>query len=521
MSAWRRPGVGRPVPGGGRWRACLFATFALVVAGVLAARWLHPPGAIAPRWSPHEWVHNRRWSPPLVTRDAWRDYAEHVCDTVTCRPQLKPDAVHAGDVVWVGIDVALQYLRQVAPTIAAPHVVVSHDGDAPFTAAHAAALDASPGVVAWFAQNIDAGVAHPRLWSLPIGVENRRYDIGRFPALYSSLPRYANLRRWMQHGAVLLSCMASGVAGDPMGHGVSSSGVAHAPTKGKCVETGKLPLVYAAFNTATNPAVRVPAGQAVAGMPWVTSLVGGVESPPRDVGPHYDEGILADLATAAAAVGSPCLQAADEVAVAAEWWGPRTEKPLPQRGVAPVSPQQPGPIPQWAWDIARGMNPSLAATLRSNFELMTAHPFVLSPPGNGHQAHRTWEAVYAGSIPITLRYGNAMDAVLDGLPALAVDEFSATTLGRPALYAALARAACVWHRTLAAAPHAGTSGTSGGDHATAELPAGGGGGGGTQPLAESLDRPSAGSTGVWQLERAYAGWWLAAVDAQRWRAATP
>lgn len=36
-------------------------------------------------------------------------------------------------------------------------------------------------------------------------------------------------------------------------------------------------------------------------------------------------------------------------------------------------------------------------------ELLTNSAFVLSPPGNGADCHRTWEAIYLGAIPIVLK----------------------------------------------------------------------------------------------------------------------
>ena len=36
-------------------------------------------------------------------------------------------------------------------------------------------------------------------------------------------------------------------------------------------------------------------------------------------------------------------------------------------------------------------------------QLVKNHQFVLSPPGNGFDCHRTWEAIYLGAIPVVLR----------------------------------------------------------------------------------------------------------------------
>jgi hypothetical protein len=48
--------------------------------------------------------------------------------------------------------------------------------------------------------------------------------------------------------------------------------------------------------------------------------------------------------------------------------------------------------------------------------------FVISPPGNGSDCHRTWEAIYLGAIPIVLkRYINA--DLLELFPIIAVNEW--------------------------------------------------------------------------------------------------
>ena len=52
--------------------------------------------------------------------------------------------------------------------------------------------------------------------------------------------------------------------------------------------------------------------------------------------------------------------------------------------------------------------------------------FVLSPPGQGWDCYRTYEAIAMGAIPIVKRYPPCSD-VLDGLPALVVDRWADIT----------------------------------------------------------------------------------------------
>ena len=48
--------------------------------------------------------------------------------------------------------------------------------------------------------------------------------------------------------------------------------------------------------------------------------------------------------------------------------------------------------------------------------------FVLSPPGNGIDCHRTWEAVYFGAIRV-IKKGMLAESLYDDLPILAIDEW--------------------------------------------------------------------------------------------------
>ena len=55
--------------------------------------------------------------------------------------------------------------------------------------------------------------------------------------------------------------------------------------------------------------------------------------------------------------------------------------------------------------------------------------FVLSPPGNGIDCHRTWEAIYLGAVPVVLT-GYISPDLIRGLPILAVNSFE-DFLSRP------------------------------------------------------------------------------------------
>ena len=74
----------------------------------------------------------------------------------------------------------------------------------------------------------------------------------------------------------------------------------------------------------------------------------------------------------------------------------------------------------WAtWPVGRSSH-------KGFLEKMTRCKFVLSPPGNGIDCHRTWEAMAMGAIPIVQRFP-PMDPLYANAPVLIVDKFTDVT----------------------------------------------------------------------------------------------
>jgi hypothetical protein len=61
---------------------------------------------------------------------------------------------------------------------------------------------------------------------------------------------------------------------------------------------------------------------------------------------------------------------------------------------------------QQAWDFCQNLNDAFLmpafTTPKKYRNLVTRSKFVISPPGNGADCHRTWEAIYLGAVPIVL-----------------------------------------------------------------------------------------------------------------------
>ena len=82
--------------------------------------------------------------------------------------------------------------------------------------------------------------------------------------------------------------------------------------------------------------------------------------------------------------------------------------------------------PQIRVPLAKKLDASKFASFDSNIsrdafrnELLSSM-FVASPPGNGFDCHRTWEAVYLGAVPIVLKQSIA-PSLVNGMPILAVE----------------------------------------------------------------------------------------------------
>lgn len=74
--------------------------------------------------------------------------------------------------------------------------------------------------------------------------------------------------------------------------------------------------------------------------------------------------------------------------------------------------------------LASGLEVSAPARLghKGYQQALRTHRFVASPPGNGADCHRTWEALYAGTIPIVLRKAWAFED--RNWPVLVVDSWA-------------------------------------------------------------------------------------------------
>ena len=375
---------------------------------------------------------DRRPSPPLVTGDGFRAHADHICDETTCAlaPTLRAGmagALRAGDVVFTKMDSLQWYLELVAEAGRAsggsarappPHIVVAHNGDLPVDEATALALARAPSVCALFAPNIAAGVRAPRLRALPIGTENRPFTRGHCPALYAGLSAARGFRALAGMGEALLAALAALGAPLPPGAACAGAGRGGTPPAAAGPLAPSRRLILAAFSLSSNPEQR---GRALAGLARLASAT--LASDTSAIGDAYVQGVAS---AEAAAAGAPFSEA-DMRALAARvaTWVVDDGPLCGAAAVNVTADAAPAPPSAGAWAAAAlrncGARDSLVDEMGAFFALVEAHPFVASPPGNGLQSHRTWEALHLGRVPVVQRTLGAMDDLYAGLPVLIID----------------------------------------------------------------------------------------------------
>jgi|EP01049_Picozoa_sp_SAG25_P001149 hypothetical protein len=54
-------------------------------------------------------------------------------------------------------------------------------------------------------------------------------------------------------------------------------------------------------------------------------------------------------------------------------------------------------------------------------QMVTSHPFVISPHGHGLDCHRTWQVLLLGSFPVVMT--SSLDSVYDGLPVVILQQW--------------------------------------------------------------------------------------------------
>eukprot|EP01035_Chromulina_nebulosa_P028160 gene28160-37130_t len=158
---------------------------------------------------------DRRTSTPFISGDGFRTICNHICEDAN-RCRMDPAAVKDGECVFVKTDFFEFFVREVTNRIKGRYIIVSHNGDlsSPDGQDDAPRIGMPKYVVSdILAREYQAGrlIAHhgQNLWwknntfsprpefshCLPIGFENRQYNIGRQVHLYAEAIRRNILNR--------------------------------------------------------------------------------------------------------------------------------------------------------------------------------------------------------------------------------------------------------------------------------------------------------------------------------------
>lgn len=117
-------------------------------------------------------------SSPFITGDGFRTMATHIYDTEST---IDPLAVQKNDIVFVALPLIREYLESVHRRIKNPYILISHNGDTCIDESFRRYIDKK--IVRWWTQNLM--IKHPKLFAIPIGIENLSYYNHGIPELFA------------------------------------------------------------------------------------------------------------------------------------------------------------------------------------------------------------------------------------------------------------------------------------------------------------------------------------------------
>jgi hypothetical protein len=314
----------------------------------------------------------------LLSADSFRDGASfHCAGEGQCALRLRgncsghPCSVAVGAGNWVALIAEMRADNTPLPSL------VWLPSDISFSQQHLDSLSQVSQKPAAFCVNIAPDLVSPRVFAIPIGVEQVLYSRGRHPGMYMHQATGPNLAAKLCWSAVLASELAERGSVD-------------------------FPLLYMNFRTTNNIPARSYAHATFALESWAIDHV----DLPFNWGEQVPKTRFEDIMLPMLVV----MWGKAHVAKA-PWF-------LDACGAEPRLPS--------------GISPDLVQTLGLPgyphfLEKLALSPFVLAPEGFGIATHRAWEALYCGSIPVILEVGNAMDEMYAGLPVMMVDAWEEAT----------------------------------------------------------------------------------------------
>lgn len=118
------------------------------------------------------WIPRREPIDPFISGDTFRSHCDFAYDEIS--KSLNPAAVPEKSTIFINGDILGEFLEQVHPKIPHPYILIVHNTDHAIPGPYRAYLD-DPKILALFTQNPDC-TDHPKLFPLPIGIENRQWN---------------------------------------------------------------------------------------------------------------------------------------------------------------------------------------------------------------------------------------------------------------------------------------------------------------------------------------------------------
>jgi hypothetical protein len=369
--------------------------------------------------SQHERFKNRAVSAPLISGDLFLAAAD-----ISYLPTMQPGEIlrilngvraHIRSVfveasaVTGYLSAAQRWTCDVSGVSTFTHIAIAHNGDSSIARQDVDLLQNASCVRMLWAQGIERGLWDPRLAAVPIGIENRyNSGLGRSPELYVALKPLLRLQHSIQWAHEIVKSMKN--------------------QRAQIFDVKSCPaLAMATFSVGTNRAARCAAARALMRAPGFARLValdGELSTLCSDAAfeqlhedaelSEFDAGALQTMLFSEVAL--PC------------WYRPPQDGSLPVTSTTPAcsasrtstrccSHLTPDTLSFSDVLAARGSNDMDDARKQHEFlTSLSTHPLVISPAGHGVQCHRTWEALYAGAVPVLLSEDSPVDRLYDGLP---------------------------------------------------------------------------------------------------------
>lgn len=132
------------------------------------------------RWLRRLARNTRPGSYPYVSGDTFRSFADYIHDETTT---FDPTKVNLGDTIFVCNGFAHEYMNTLHRKISSPYILIIHNGDRAIDEEFVKKIDDK--IISCYAQ--DVIFAHPRLFPIGIGLENRHYHANGIPYIFNKL----------------------------------------------------------------------------------------------------------------------------------------------------------------------------------------------------------------------------------------------------------------------------------------------------------------------------------------------